>query len=828
VPTADPDADPAGDQAATDTPDTTARTLSRGIEDNSARGQLLSTDAQEVDVLANPVAATQNLAALPGAVVSVATTLVSALLAPLLVPGPTAPAEPPLLWAVLGWVRREIARTFFNKTPVAVDDTTSTSEDTPTTITVLANDDDDDPLAIDSFTRPEHGTVVKNLDGTFTYTPDEDWSGTDTFTYTLSDAQGPWHLHGLLSLFTGQKHTDAATVTVTVGAVGDAPVADDDTYETDEDTPLTIDPPGVLGNDADADDDDLTVTIDIEPTDGSVTLNPDGSFTYTPDEDFTGTDEFTYTVTDGTNTDTASVSITVNPVNDPPVADDETLRIAQDTPVQFTDGFLLNGDTDDDDDSLTVEIDDPTEGTLESLGNGMYRYTPPGDFTGSVTLAYTVSDGNGGTDTGELTVTVVEPSVIETAVLTGDSPFALAVDDDGTIYQLFNPSGASGLSLAVIEPSDRDNPTIVELPGASTNLTVGGDGTIYYRSTQSTSNLTRVVILDLADPTNPTTVDLPGFTEDPLQVTDDGFVYVSLTRANPGLTYSIAVIDPADPTNPTIVSLPAQWEEPLVMGADGTAAVVSRGTDAGQIVTWVTMIDPAAAEDAVTAQLTGDPLGEPVLNADGMVYQLFRPSGGTATIAVIDPTDHQNPVIIDTPTLFGTLIHGGDGKVYFHYTDAAGVHITVIDPVDPDNAPTYDVTGRNASNLVVGADGTMYIVLVENGIDSVAVINPADPDNPTVVPLTGNWTGSPPIVGTNGTFYIGTINTSGDPTVYVNAIGPADPDNPTVIELAGRAARPPITSPDGSVIVPVLGVDDEGNPAIVLHVIGVAPAPIEV
>ncbi len=90
------------------------------------------------------------------------------------------------------------------------------------------------------------GTVVKNADGTFTYTPNANWNGTDSFTYTLSYAESPFHLHGLLSILTGQTHTATGTVTVTVGAVNHAPVANDDIATVAEGGTTTV---AVLAND---------------------------------------------------------------------------------------------------------------------------------------------------------------------------------------------------------------------------------------------------------------------------------------------------------------------------------------------------------------------------------------------------------------------------------------------------------------------------------------------------------------------------------------------------------------------------------------------------
>ena len=136
---------------------------------------------------------------------------------------------------------------------------------------MLTNDTDvdGDALTVDPGRRPRqrHASTL-NADGTFTYTPTANFTGTDTFTYTATD---------------GAVDSDTATVTITVTAVNDAPVADDDAYNTAERTaPSPCRAPGVLANDTDADGDTLTAVLVAGPANGTLTLNADGSFTYTP------------------------------------------------------------------------------------------------------------------------------------------------------------------------------------------------------------------------------------------------------------------------------------------------------------------------------------------------------------------------------------------------------------------------------------------------------------------------------------------------------------------------------------------------------------------
>jgi len=197
-----------------------------------------------------------------------------------------------------------------NTDPVATDDVYEVSEDAVLNIAapgVLTNDSDadGDSLSVAGSTPPANGSLVMNLDGSFSYTPNENYNGQDTFGYTVADGNGG---------------TDTATVFLTVAAVNDPPVALDDSYSTDEDVPLHIPASGVLGNDTDIEGDLLTVVLVTGPSSGALTLNPDGSFDYTPSADFNGTDSFSYQANDGAlASGTATVTITVKPVNDPPV-----------------------------------------------------------------------------------------------------------------------------------------------------------------------------------------------------------------------------------------------------------------------------------------------------------------------------------------------------------------------------------------------------------------------------------------------------------------------------------------------------------------------------
>ena len=238
-------------------------------------------------------------------------------------------------------------------------------------------------------TGPSHGSVLNLGDGTVSYTPDADYHGADSFSYTICDGAGL---------------CDGATVSVTVTPVNDAPAAQDDTATTDEDTSVVID---VLANDWDIDGDSLTVVSVSDPANGTAVVNPNGTVTYRPDPGFTGTDTFEYLVGDGNGgTDTGLVTVVVNPVvpgNDAPTANDDTATTNEDTSVVID---LAVNDSDADDgldlSSLSI-ISGPTNGSLVVNPDGTVDYTHDGSETISDSFTYTIDD-NSGTSSNVATV----------------------------------------------------------------------------------------------------------------------------------------------------------------------------------------------------------------------------------------------------------------------------------------------------------------------------------------------------------------------------------------------------------------------------------------
>ncbi|HIF9402216.1 TPA: retention module-containing protein, partial [Photobacterium damselae] len=270
-----------------------------------------------------------------------------------------------------------------NDVPIGDDVSAETQEETAVTGQLTATDVDGDNLTFKPGTNPENGSVTINADGSWEYVPNPEFNGEDSFTVVVDDGNGG---------------TDTITVTVNVTPINDAPVGEDVTAETQEETAVT----GQLTA-TDVDGDNLTFKQGSDPTNGSVTVNPDGSWEYVPNPEFNGEDSFTVVVDDGNGgTDTITVTVNVTPVNDAPVGENVSAETQEDTVVT---GQLTA--TDVDGDNLTFKPgSNPENGSVTINADGSWEYVPNTDFNGEDSFTVVVDDGNGGTDTITVTVNV--------------------------------------------------------------------------------------------------------------------------------------------------------------------------------------------------------------------------------------------------------------------------------------------------------------------------------------------------------------------------------------------------------------------------------------
>src|SRR3989475_7188097 len=162
-----------------------------------------------------------------------------------------------------------------------------------------------------------------------------------------------------------------------------------------EDTTLMVSAPGVLGNDSDSDGDLLSAVLVSGPSHGTLILNADGSFRYSPAANYNGPDSFTYQASDGaTNSGVVTVTLTVNPVNDAPVAADDTYITPEDTILTVSAPGVIANDSDVDGDPLTaILVTGPAHGTLSLNNDGSFTYTPALNYNGPDSFTYKANDG---------------------------------------------------------------------------------------------------------------------------------------------------------------------------------------------------------------------------------------------------------------------------------------------------------------------------------------------------------------------------------------------------------------------------------------------------
>ncbi len=363
-------------------------------------------------------------------------------------------------------------------------DTQTTNEDTAVTSNVLTNDSFEGTPSITAITQGTNGTVTNNNDGTLTYTPNADFSGTDSYTYTV----------------TSGGVTETATVNVTVNPTNDPTTVGGDTSGSEDEDAGAI--TGTLtATDPDGLTDGTYFTVTSAATNGSASIDPaTGAWSYTPNDDYNGPDSFTVTITDDLgNTTTQAISLTVNPIVD--IADD-TQTTDEDTAVTTN---VLTNDSFEGTPSITA-ITQGTNGTVTNNNDGTLTYTPNADFNGTDSYTYTVTSG-GVTETATVNVTVNpvnDPpiAVDDYAVATEGTPLAISIlsndsdPDDDPLNVCGIEVGGSMVTPVLGVPVTLDS-------GAT--VTLQADGTLLYETakpTVSASPLSGEVVFLAGDITN--------------------------------------------------------------------------------------------------------------------------------------------------------------------------------------------------------------------------------------------------------------------------------------------------------------------------------------
>jgi hypothetical protein len=512
--------------------------------------------------------------------------------------------------------------------PVANDDTISTPEDTPTTVNVATNDTDVDgdlaPTSVSIVSSPATGTTTNNGDGTITYSPAADASGTFTITYQICDTTVPTPL------------CDQATLTVTVLATDDPPVVVDDTLTVNEDTPGTVD---VAFNDSDPDGnlDLTTVTITSLATNGATAVDPvTGVVTYTPNLDYTGADAFTYQICDGTGLcGTADVAVTVDALADGPITVDDNTTMAEDGSVTVDVAFN-DSDPDGNLDPTTVTITSgPSNGTATPNGDGTITYDPDANWFGTETITYQICDTTAPTPlcaTATLTVTV---NAVPDLPVAQDDTVSTAEDSSVVIDVVGNDSDVDGnldpTSVTISTPPTAGSVSVDAVTGAVTYSPPAewsGIDSFEYQICDTGGNCDTAVATVTVLPVN----DAPVAQDDSSTVPEDGSVTVDVMANDSDIDSSL------DPASVTVEIAPAHGTT-TVDPATGAITYTPDADFHGSDSLTYRVCDPGRACDIATVSFTVTPINDPPVRVNEVTFDLLL--GGTpGPLEFVDPEAH--------------------------------------------------------------------------------------------------------------------------------------------------------------------------------------------
>jgi len=721
-----------------------------------------------------------------------------------------------------------------NDPPVAVDDSETTPEDTPVTIEVHTNDSDVedgtplDPCSVTILDTPANGVVtIGGPPGCeLVYTPNPNYNGTDTFLYEICDS-------GNLC--------DTAIVDVTITPENDPPVAVDDAEVTDEDTPIII---PVTTNDSDTEDgsplDPCLVTVISQPANGTIAIGgpPTCELTYTPDPNYNGNDSFIYEVCDSDNLcDTANVTIIVNPINDPPIAVDDSETTPEDTPVSIE---VHQNDTDVEDvplDSCSVTIlDTPANGVVTIGGPPGCElvYTPNPNYNGTDTFLYEICDSGNLCDTAVVDVTITSendpPVAVDDAEVTDeDTPVVILVvtnDSDVEDGSPLDPCLVTVISQPANGTIAIGGPPTCELTYTPDPNYNGNDSFIYEVCDSDnlcdTANVTIIV-----NPIN----DPPIAVDDSETTPEDAPVSIEVHQNDTDVEDV-----PLDSCSVTILETPANGVV-TIGGPPGCELVYTPNPNYNGTDTFLYEIcDSGNLCDTAVVDVTITPVNDPPI----AVMDTLSTPEETAVIIPFEandsdiedgsPLDPCNATILEQPAN-GTATISGPPACEMTYTpdpgfdgldtlvyeicdsgnlcDTTEVIINVFNVNDPPVA--VDDNDTTPEDTPVTVDVTDNDTDPDNNLDPTSVVVLAPPMNGTtsVDPLTGDVTYTPN-PNWNGTdtfeYQVCDLDNECDTALVTIIVDPIN-DPPIAVDDGGTTPEDtPITIP-----VPVNDSDLDGN-----------------
>ena len=586
-----------------------------------------------------------------------------------------------------------------NDKPVATNDPVTINEDETVVIDVQANDVDteDSTLVTTIIDNVNNGSANVISSDSIGYTPTANFSGMDTLTYQICDNESP-------------ALCDTAMVIITIVPVNDAPVADDDAATTDEDISIVID---VQDNDSDTEDSTLVTTIITDASNGTTSILGTDSIDYAPDANFNGQDTIIYSICDNESPalcDTAMVVITVNVVNDKPVATNDPVTINEDETVVID---VQANDVDTEDFTLvTTIIDNVNNGSANVISLDSIGYTPTADFSGMDTLTYTICDNESPAlcDTAMVIITIVPvndaPIAINDIAMT-DEEMVVMIDvqgndtdtEDSTLTTTIITQGANGNGVVVAGDSinytpnvgffgldtllyqvcDNESPALCDT--AMVVITVNNSMLVLNEDTDGfveiESNPTTTTIL-----TNPTKGIATVVNPDSIQYTPDAD-YTGMDT----LTYEICDVSAVCDTVEVIIMVipvndaPVATDDVAITNEDIPVVIAVQTNDSDtEDSTLVTTI--------VTAGLNGTAT---VLDTDSINYAPTANFNGQDTI-IYSICDNESPVLCDTAMIVITVDAVNDKPVAMDDTGSVNEDETLVLDVQMNDSDTEDST----------------------------------------------------------------------------------------------------------------------------------------
>ncbi|MCR9725225.1 tandem-95 repeat protein [Vibrio parahaemolyticus] len=696
----------------------------------------------------------------------------------------------------------------FTVAPVAdiVADKATVVEDTPTIIKVLGNDTfegDGKVVALDTNNGPANGTVSVNPDGSVTYTPNDNYHGTDSFTYIV----------------TSGGVSESTTVSVDVTPVNDAPVAKDDIATTQEDTAVTID---VLPNDTDVDGDKLSIqSASVPEAQGKVEI-VDGKLVFTPAENFNGDAEITYTVTDGALTDQATVKVTVNAVNDTPVVESNIAdqALAEDFTPYTIDLNTAFSDVDNVDGELTFSVSGNSNIQV-AIVNGIATITPTADWNGSETLTFTATDPSGESisQTVNFTVAPVADIVADSVTVVEDTPTIIKVlgndtfEGDDKVVSLDTNNGPANGTVSInpdgsvtYTPNDNyhgtDSFTYIVTSGSvsesttvSVDVTPVNDAPVAKDDIATTQEDTAVTIDVLpndsdmdGDKLSIQSASVPE-AQGKVEIVEGKLVFTPAENFNGDaeITYTVTDGQLTDEAKVTVTINPVN-DAPIIK-VDAVESITEDAVSTDTVVATLTVRDTDTPEDQLTVSLENNSNGYFVLvgnevkltqvGADAVNNDELNLKDLTISASV---SDGVNPTASDSDSLIVNRVN-----------DAPTVENAIADQELSEDFATYTIDlndafkdSDSALNFSVSGNSNV-LVSIENGI---ATISP-----------TADWNGSETLTFT-------ATDPSGESV--------SQPVNFTVAPVADIVADKATVVEDTSTVIKVLGNDTfEGDGKVV-------------